>query len=57
MSKVGSITEVTTKTDFYSDLFTDFTRHANTGELNKKTNENAVKQIPIATTPILVFIL
>ena len=44
MSKVGSITEVTTKTDFYSDLFTDFTRHANTGELNKKTNENAVKQ-------------
>jgi len=44
MSKLATITEVTTKVDFYSDMFTDFTRHVNTGELNKKTNENAVKQ-------------
>ena len=44
MSKLATITEVTTTVDFYSDMFTDFTRHANTGELNKKTNENAVKQ-------------
>ena len=44
MSKVGQITEVSKEQTFYSDLFTDFTRHAQTGELNKKTNENAVKQ-------------
>ena len=44
MSKVGQTTEVTTKTNFYSDLFNDFSRHAQTGELNRKTNENAVKQ-------------
>ena len=44
MSKVGLTTEVTTTQNFYSDLFNDFSRHAQTGELNKKINENAVKQ-------------
>ena len=44
MSKVGLTTEVTTTQNFYSDLFNDFSRHAQTGELNRKTNENAVKQ-------------
>lgn len=44
MSKVGQITEKTITPVVYSDFFTDFSRHAVTGQLNKKTNENAVKQ-------------
>ena len=45
MSKVGQLTELTKNNlEFYSDMFTDFSRHAVTGELNRKTNENAVKQ-------------
>tara|TARA_B100000482_G_C12333798_1_gene189901 strand:+ start:49 stop:471 length:423 start_codon:yes stop_codon:yes gene_type:complete len=45
MSKNIQTTELSRKgTIFFSDFFTDFSRHAQTGELNKKTNENAVKQ-------------
>ena len=44
MSKVTQTTEVSKTTVFYSDIFTDFTRHAVTGELNKKTNESSIKQ-------------
>ena len=45
MSKNTQTTELSRKgVTFFSDFFTDFSRHAQTGELNKKTNENAVKQ-------------
>ena len=45
MSKNTQTTELTRRnTIFFSDFFTDFSRHAQTGELNKKLNENAVKQ-------------
>ena len=45
MSKNTQTTELSRKDIvFFSDFFTDFSRHAQTGELNKKTNENAVKQ-------------
>tara|TARA_R110002020_G_scaffold71401_3_gene184452 strand:+ start:2057 stop:2479 length:423 start_codon:yes stop_codon:yes gene_type:complete len=45
MSKLDSVTELTRdKKIFYRDFFTDFSRHAQTGELNTKTNEESVKQ-------------
>ncbi len=45
MSKNTQTTELSrTGVTFFSDFFTDFSRHAQTGELNKKINENAVKQ-------------
>ena len=45
MSKNAQTTELTRQnTTFFSDFFTDFSRHAQNGELNKKINENAVKQ-------------
>ena len=44
MSKTQSLTANTIKNVVYSDFFTDFSAHVNTGQLNKKTNEDAVKQ-------------
>ena len=44
MSKITAVTANTAKKVIYSDLFTDFSRHINTGQLNRKTNEDAVKQ-------------
>ena len=44
MSKIQVVTANTARSVIYSDFFTDFSRHINTGQLNKKTNENAVKQ-------------
>ena len=44
MSKITAVTANTERTIVYSDFFTDFSRHINTGQLNKKTNEDAVKQ-------------
>ena len=44
MSKVQTITANTVKKVVYSDFFTDFSVHAQTGQLNRKTNEDAVKQ-------------
>ncbi len=44
MSKTQTLTANTIKKVVYSDFFTDFTAHINTGQLNKKTNEDAVKQ-------------
>ena len=44
MSKTQALTANTIKSIVYSDFFTDFSRHVNTGQLNKKTNEDAVKQ-------------
>ena len=44
MSKTQTLTANTIKSVVYSDFFTDFSRHINTGQLNKKTNEDAVKQ-------------
>ena len=44
MSKTQALTANTIKAIVYSDFFTDFSRHVNTGQLNKKTNEDAVKQ-------------
>ena len=44
MSKTQTLTANTIKTEVYSDFFTDFSRHTNTGQLNRKTNEDAVKQ-------------
>ena len=44
MSKITQTTEVSKKWTFYSDIFTDFSRNAVTGELNKKTNESSIKQ-------------
>ncbi len=44
MSKVTQTTEVSNAPTFFSDMFTDFSRHAVTGELNKKTNQSSVKQ-------------
>ncbi len=44
MSKVQTVTANTIKKVVYSDFFTDFSRHAETGQLNRKTNEDAVKQ-------------
>ena len=44
MSKITATTANTNKSVIYSDFFTDFSRHINTGQLNTKTNEDAVKQ-------------
>ena len=44
MSKTQTLTDLSVTPVVYSDFFTDFSRHVNTGQLNKKTNENAVKQ-------------
>ena len=44
MSKTQTLTANTIKKVVYSDFFTDFSAHINTGQLNKKTNEDAVKQ-------------
>ena len=44
MSKTQTVTANTARPIVYSDFFTDFSRHINTGQLNKKTNEDAVKQ-------------
>ena len=44
MSKLQTVTEKTIAIEKYSDIFTDFSIHPTTGQLNKKTNENAVKQ-------------
>jgi len=45
MSKLDSVTELSREGKvFYRDFFTDFSRHAQTGELNTKINEESVKQ-------------
>ena len=44
MSKITAKTTRTITPVVYSDFFTDFSRSSSTGQLNKKTNENAVKQ-------------
>ena len=44
MSKTQALTDLSISSVVYSDFFTDFSRHTNTGQLNKKTNELAVKQ-------------
>ena len=44
MSKTQTLTANTIKEVVYSDFFTDFSAHVNTGQLNRKTNEDAVKQ-------------
>ena len=44
MSKLQTLTPNSIKNIIYSDMLTDFSRHVTTGELNKKTNEEAVKQ-------------
>ncbi len=44
MSKVSVITANTAKEIVFSDFFTDFSRSPTSGMLNKKTNEDAVKQ-------------
>ena len=44
MSKTQTLTDFRIAPVVYSDFFTDFSRHVNTGQLNRKTNENAVKQ-------------
>ena len=44
MSKLQTQTEVTKTIEKFSDFFTDFSIHPTTGQLNRKTNENAIKQ-------------
>ena len=44
MSKTTIKTERNIRPVIYRDFFTDFSMHAATGELNSKTNEEAVKQ-------------
>lgn len=44
MSKVAQVTEITRRIEKYSDFFADFSIHPVTGQLNKKINEEAVKQ-------------
>ena len=44
MSKTQTLTDLNISPVVYSDFFTDFSRHINTGQLNTKTNELAVKQ-------------
>ena len=44
MSKVSVVTANTAKEIVFSDFFTDFSRSPTSGMLNKKTNEDAVKQ-------------
>ena len=44
MSKVSVATANTAKEIVFSDFFTDFSRSPTSGMLNRKTNEDAVKQ-------------
>ena len=44
MSKIQILTDHSIKKVVYSDFFTDFSRNSVTGQLNKKTNAEAVKQ-------------
>ena len=44
MSKIQTLTDHNIKKVVYSDFFTDFSRNSVTGQLNKKTNAEAVKQ-------------
>ena len=44
MSKTATKTEKNIRKVVYRDFFTDFSMHSSTGELNTKTNEEAVKQ-------------
>ena len=44
MSKLQTVTENSIKKVVYSDFFTNFSVHVNTGQLLRKTNEDAVKQ-------------
>jgi phage baseplate assembly protein W len=44
MSKIQTLTDLSTQKVVYSDFFTDFSRNSATGQLNRKTNASAVKQ-------------
>ncbi len=44
MSKIQKLTDHSIKPIIYSDFNTDFSRNAVTGQLNRKTNAEAVKQ-------------
>ena len=44
MSKLQTLTDHKTQKVVYSDFFTDFSRNSVTGQLNRKTNAEAVKQ-------------
>ena len=44
MSKLQILTDHSIKKEVYSDFFTDFSRNSVTGQLNRKTNAEAVKQ-------------
>jgi phage baseplate assembly protein W len=44
MSKIQTLTDHKTQKVVYSDFFTDFSRNSVTGQLNRKTNAEAVKQ-------------
>ena len=44
MSKIQTLTDLSTQKVVYSDFFTDFSRNSATGQLNRKTNAEAVKQ-------------
>jgi len=44
MSKVQTLTDHKTQEVVYSDFFTNFSRNSVTGQLNRKTNAEAVKQ-------------
>ena len=44
MSKLALVTANTAKEVVFSDFFTDFSRSSTSGQLNRKTNEDAVKQ-------------
>jgi len=44
MSKIQTLTDYKTQEVVYSDFFTDFSRNSVTGQLNRKTNAEAVKQ-------------
>jgi len=44
MSKISVVTANTAKSIVFSDFFTDFSQSPTSGMLNRKTNEDAVKQ-------------
>ena len=44
MSKLQTVTEKTRAIEKFSDIFTYFSIHPNPGQLNRKTNENAIQQ-------------
>jgi len=44
MSKLQTLTDHKIQKVVYSDFFTDFSRNSVTGQLNRKTNADAVKQ-------------